>query len=254
MTGGLEAIIFDFDGVIADSERLHLRAFQDVFAPLGLTLTDEAYFSTYLGYDDRGLLKKYAEVEGLGWDEARLDELASAKMVLYDALTAQGELLFPGAAAFIRAAASAVPIAIASGALTHEIDEVLEHAGLRSCFVAVVGADQTERSKPSPDPYLEALHRIVTAGHAVDPSRTVAIEDSRWGLVSADTAKLRLVAVATTYRASELAPFAELVVAGLHDLTLDDLDALCRSTPARMRERPPSSGASADVRQKAVES
>ena len=85
--------------------------------------------------------------------------------------------------------------------------------------------------KPSPDPYLEAFHRIVTAGHAVEATRTVAIEDSRWGLVSADTARLRLVAVTNTYPAAELAPFAELVVSGLQALTLDDLDALCLSTP-----------------------
>ena len=62
-------------------------------------------------------------------------------------------MLFPGAADFIRAAAAAVPIAIASGALTHEIEEILERAGLRSLFPVIVGADQTERSKPHPDPY-----------------------------------------------------------------------------------------------------
>jgi beta-phosphoglucomutase len=237
MTAGLEAIIFDFDGVVADSERLHLRAYQEVLAPLSLTLPDETYFSTYLGYDDRGLLRAYAGANDLGWDEETIARLVRLKGERYEALAAGGEMLYQGAADFIRLAAARVPIAIASGAMTHEIEEVLETAQLRSCFTAIVGADQTQRSKPSPDPYLEALHRIVSAGHAVEASRTVAIEDSRWGLVSADTARLRLVAVTNTYAEAELAPFAELVVAGLHALTLDVLEALCRSTPARAAGR-----------------
>jgi beta-phosphoglucomutase len=178
MTAGLEAIIFDFDGVIADSERLHLRAYQDVFAPLGLSLSDEAYYSTYLGYDDRGLLRAFGAAHELGWDETMIARLAATKGDRYEALAADGEMLYPGAAAFVRLAAARVPIAIASGALTHEIEEVLDKAQLASCFTAIVGADQTQRSKPSPDPYLEAFHRIATAGHSVDASRTVAIEDS----------------------------------------------------------------------------
>jgi beta-phosphoglucomutase-like phosphatase (HAD superfamily) len=135
-------------------------------------------------------------------------------------------MLFPGAAEFVRAAAGAVPIAIASGALTSEIEEVLERAGLRDPFLAIVGADQTERSKPSPDPYLEAHRRIVAAGFEADPTRTVAIEDSMWGLVSARTARLRCVAVTNTCRAEELAPYADLVVPGLHALSLATLDTL----------------------------
>jgi len=75
--------------------------------------------------------------------------------------------LFRGAAAFVRQAAAAVPIAIASGALTHEMVAILNREGLHGLFVAVVGADQTSRRKPSPDPYLEAFHRITTAGHII---------------------------------------------------------------------------------------
>jgi beta-phosphoglucomutase len=235
MTGSLDAIVFDFDGVIADSERLHLRAFQDVLSPLGHVLTSESYYGDYLGYDDAGVFRRYAANHGLDWNRATYDRLLAAKAARFDALSAAGETLFPGAAAFVRAAAAAVPIAIASGALTHEIEDILDRANLRVCFTAIVGADQTQRSKPSPDPYLEALLRLAQAGHAISPSRTVAIEDSRWGLVSAATAQLRLVAVATTYTAAELAPHAELVVTGLDALTLEALDALCASDPSHAR-------------------
>ena len=232
MTRTLEAIVYDFDGVIADSERLHLQAYQDVMAPLGLALSSEDYYARYVGYDDRRTLQIYSENHALGWDADMTSRLITAKSARYEALTAQGEMLYPGAAAFIRAAADVVPIAIASGALTHEIEDILDTAGLRECFIAVVGADQTERSKPSPDPYLEAVHRITVRGYGLDPSCTVAIEDSRWGLVSAATAKLRCVAVTNTYTAAELAPHAELVVPGLHALTLAALNSLCASLPA----------------------
>jgi beta-phosphoglucomutase-like phosphatase (HAD superfamily) len=140
----------------------------------------------------------------------------------------QRSALLPGAADFVRRAAKAVPIGIASGALTREIDELLDRHELRQAFVAVVGADQTARSKPSPDPYLEALHRMAAAGFAVEPSRTVAIDDSVWGLVAARTARLRCVGVARGDRHDDLAPHAELVVTGLEALTLQRLDTLVR--------------------------
>jgi beta-phosphoglucomutase len=235
MTQALAAIIFDFDGVIADSERLHLRAYQLVFAPLGLQLDDESYYAQYLGYDDVGVLRAYSKNLGLDWDERTIAALVEQKGGVYDELSSRGEMLFPGAAPFIRRAAASVPIAIASGALTDEIEEVLARAGLRELFEAVVGADQTARSKPSPDPYWEAFHRLNRGDRQLDPLRTVAIEDSRWGLVSAATAGLRCVAVTNTYSASELEPHAELIVSGLDALTLDALDALCASPPAPRR-------------------
>jgi beta-phosphoglucomutase len=228
MNRPLHAIILDFDGVIANSERLHLRAYQDVLDGSDLTLTDAAYFDRYLGFDDYGVLRALAADAGRSLPDAEVESLVAAKGRRYDTLASQGEMLFPGAADFIRQAAAAVPLAIASGALTHEIDHVLVQAGLRDQVLAVVGADQTAQSKPAPDPYLEAFARLQTAsGRTLDPRRTVAVEDSRWGLESARAAGLRTVAVTNTYAADALAAHAEMVVTGLHSLQLDALDRLC---------------------------
>jgi beta-phosphoglucomutase len=227
MTRCLEAIIFDFDGVIADSERLHLLAYQQVLTPLGLQLSDDAYYKQYLGYDDVGVFRTYARNNGLAWDDKAVSALVAAKGQRFAHMSAQGEMLYPGSASFIREAADAVPIAIASGALTHEIEELLSRVELLDLFAVIVGADQTMRGKPSPDPYLEALYRLSSNGRTIEPSRTVAIEDSHWGLASAATAGLRCVAVTNTYAAEELAPHAELVVKGLEALSLETLDALC---------------------------
>ena len=224
----LQAIVFDFDGVIADSERLHLRSYQDILAPEGIQITTEDYLARYLGYDDVGVFKAVGRDNGVSMDEHRVTELIAKKGERYESLAAAGEMLFPGAADFIRAAAAAVPIAIASGALTHEIEDVLERAGLRSLFPVIVGADQTQRSKPHPDPYQTAFAKLrAHSGRDLQAWRSVAIEDSKWGLVSARGADLRCVAVTNTYSAAELRADAELVVAGLGSLTLDALDALC---------------------------
>ena len=224
----LHAIVFDFDGVIADSERLHLRSYQDILAPEGITISTEEYLERYLGYDDVGVFKAVGRDKGMAMDDRRVAELIARKGERYESLAAAGEMLFPGAADFIRAAAAAVPIAIASGALTNEIEEVLDRTGLLPLFPVIVGADQTEHSKPHPDPYRTAFARLRShTGRDLIAWRSVAIEDSRWGLVSARGADLRCVAVTNTYSAAELRPDAELVVAGLHALTLDALDALC---------------------------
>lgn len=224
----LQAIVFDFDGVIADSERLHLKAFQDVLIPEGLPLSEHDYYERYLGYDDAGVLRELGKDLGVPMDASRMTALIERKGRRYDDLSAAGEMLYPGAADFIRSAVAAdVPIAIASGALTHEIEAILSRTGLLDLFPVIVGADQTERSKPHPEPYRTAFARLQAhTGHALEPWRSVAIEDSKTGLVSARGADLRLVAVTNTYEAAALREEAELVCAGLHDLTLAQLDAL----------------------------
>ena len=224
----LQAIVFDFDGVIADSEMLHLRAYQQVLGPEGISISNEEYFDKYLGYDDAGVFKAVGREKGVPMDDGRIEQLIARKSTRYDQLSAAGEMLVPGAADFIRTAAAAVPIAIASGALTHEIEEILDRAGLRPLFPVIVGADQTERSKPHPEPYQTAFDRLrLLTGRDLIAWRSVAIDDSKWGLVSARGADLRCVAVTNTYSAAELRPDAELVVEGLHALTLDALDTLC---------------------------
>ena len=224
----LQAIVFDFDGVIVDSERLHLRAYQDILEPEGVTLPTNVYYERYLGYDDIGVFKAIGKDYGLAMGPSRIDELVQRKGERFEALSAAGEMLFPGAAEFIRAASALIPVAIASGALTREIEDVLDRTGLRECFPVIVGADQTERSKPDPEPYRTALARLrAHSGRDLIAWRSVAIEDSKWGLVSARGADLRCVAVTNTYSDSELRPDAELVFAGLHAVTLDALDDLC---------------------------
>ncbi len=208
------AIVFDFDGVLADTEGLHLRAFQEVFRARGWTLDDATYLNRYLGFDDRDLVRAFAIDSRLALGPADEDELVAAKARAYDGLAGGGSVLFAGAPAAIARLGARYRLGIASGSLRSEIEYVLDGAGLTSAFHAIDGADDVPRSKPAPDVYLAALARLEAAA-----SRSVAIEDSRWGLAAARAAGLRTIALTTSYPAATLAS-ADLVVASLDDVTL----------------------------------
>ena len=229
MTAALQAIVFDFDGVIADSEPLHLRAFQQTLAEAGIELTAADYYARYLGYDDAGLMEVLAADRGIAMDDRDVRSLIARKGARLLEMLHDGHVLFPGAVEFIRSAAAEVPIAIASGAMKHEIVEIIGTAGVGGLFTAIVAAGDTPESKPSPAPYRLAFERLREgSGRELDPRRCVAIEDSRWGLESAQGAGLRCVGVTHSYSAAELRG-AELVVGSLGELTLPALDRLCES-------------------------
>jgi beta-phosphoglucomutase len=233
LTSALQAIVFDFDGVIADSEPLHLKAFQQALAEEGVVLERDEYFSRYLGYDDVGAFAALARDRGLAWTDRHITALVARKGTRLQATLEAGEVLFPGAAAFVRAAAAEVPIAIASGALRHEIVQIVEAAGLGDLFAAIVASGDTPESKPSPAPYLLAFEQLQqVSGRTLDRQRCVAIEDSVWGLESARGAGLRCVGVTTSYPATELSA-AELVADGLNALTIPMLEQLCGVDPPR---------------------
>ncbi len=227
MSQHLQAIVFDFDGVIANSEPLHFTAFKQALDGDGIELTAADYYAHYLGYDDVGVFQAIGRDRGLPMSAARVAEMVTRKGDRLQALLAAGSVLFPGAIEFIRQAADTVPIAIASGALRHEIDEILDAAGIALLFKAIVASGDTPESKPSPAPYQLAFEQLrAETGEALDPRRIVAIEDSRWGLESARGAGLRCVGVTNSYPARALEGAAELIVDGLGALTLAELDRL----------------------------
>jgi len=222
----LRAIVFDFDGVIANSEPLHFRAFRDVLAQDGIELKEPEYYARYLGYDDRGTFGAIAAERGATWTLGQVANLVGRKARRLEQLERDMSVLFPGAETVIRTAANAVPIAIASGALGVEIRRVLDRANLTHHFTAIVAAEDTPTSKPAPDPYLRAVALLSDAvAGPLAPGDCVAVEDSNWGLESARAAGLRTVAVAHTYSAESLGP-ADLVIPSLGAFDLRDLHRL----------------------------
>ena len=222
----LRAIVFDFDGVIANSEPLHFRAFREVLARRGVELTEPDYYTRYLGFDDLGAFRAIAKDRGRTWSAAELTSLIADKAERMEALERGASVLFPGAADAIRRAASMVPIAIASGALGAEIRRVLDGANLTHHFKAIVAAEDTAAGKPAPDPYQRAVALLSeSVGDAVLAADCVAIEDSRWGIASARAAGLRAVGVTSSYDADELSE-ADLIIGSLADLDITSLQRL----------------------------
>jgi beta-phosphoglucomutase len=208
----IEGIVFDFDGVIADSEPLHLRALQRVLMPLGVTITHAQYYSRYLGYDDVGTFQAIAADSGVPLDDGRIRELIAAKSVVYQSLLT-ADVLYAGAAVCVERLAAQYPLGIASGALRHEIEAILRAAAIDRHFRFIVASGDTTTGKPAPDPYVRAA-----ALHGLAPSACVAIEDSRWGIESARAAGMRCVGITHTYQAAELGE-ADVIVRSLDEIT-----------------------------------
>ena len=229
----LQAVFFDFDGVIADSEPRHLQAYQAVLRRDGIDLSREQYYERYLGYDDVGLFQALMEDRRLAIDGAKIDEWIAAKSKLIESLLSGDDVLFPGAVDCVQRCAAHVPLAVASGALEPEIELVLGHAGLRNSFKAIASASDGVRGKPAPDLYLLAIAKL-RQFCAVDAGSSIAIEDSHWGLEAARAAGLRCVAVTHTYEAGELSG-ADLVVDSLGDITIPQLEQIVRDARANPR-------------------
>ena len=217
-------VIFDFDGVIADTERLHLEALQDVLRPLGVTLTVEEYAERYLGFSDRDLLVALSDDRSLAWPVSEIESLIADKGVRFNALVAGGSVVFPSAARCIeRMTKTGATLAIASGAFRHEIETILDSVGLRHLFTAIAGAEDYAEGKPSPAPFLEAARRACRPAH-----EAVAIEDTPWGLTSARAAGCATIAVTHTYPRASLS--ADVVID-----SLDEVDAALLSTALSRR-------------------
>jgi len=223
----IKAVVFDFDGVLADSEPLHFRAFRDVLRGVSLALTEEAYYARYLGYDDVRAFQAIAQDSGITLTEAEVGHLVAQKAVRLEALERGTSVLFPGARNAVIRMAARRPIAIASGARREEIERTLDREGLRSHFPVLVAAEDTAASKPDPAPYRRAVELLALQRTGLRAFECVAVEDSRWGLVSARDAGLRTIAVTHSYPAAALTD-ADAVIDHLDGLTEERLIALTR--------------------------
>jgi len=202
----LKAMIFDFDGVIADTEPLHFAGFRQTLAEIGISLTESDYYANYLGYDDRGCFIAALTAHQYPTDPSALAQLMQRKAHAYLNSVKDHLIIFPGVREFVREAAAAYPLAIASGALRHEIEVILEQAGLRKEFLHITSAEDVTRGKPDPQPFLQALNGLnrPRRTQAVTAESCLVIEDSIPGIRGAKTAGMKVLAVATTHTIQDL--------------------------------------------------
>ena len=214
------AVVFVFDGVLANSEPLHLQSYQAVLEELGVTLGRDEYYQHYLGFDDATAFRTLSDRRGLGWNAEQITEIIARKAAIFDDIIVSADVIYPEAIACVERLAASLPLGIASGALRHEIEAILRRSSLDKHFRFIVAAGETTRGKPAPDPYRRAARL-----HSRAPEQCVAIEDSRWGIESAKDAGLLCVGITQTYSAREL-PGADAIIGSLDEFTVELFDKL----------------------------
>lgn len=220
----LRAIIFDFDGVIADTEPLHFAALREVLAGIEIVLTEAEYYTDYLGFDDRGCFMAALHQHHRDVSPLVLAKLMHQKALAYLTAVKQHLAVFPGVRELVRDAADRYPLAIASGALRNEIELILEEAGLRKAFRHITSAEDVSRGKPAPDPFLHALAGLnrLLGRDSLTPDDCLVIEDSLPGIRGARSAGMKVLAVANTHAMQDLGE-ADSMIHSLAEIRLSDL-------------------------------
>jgi beta-phosphoglucomutase len=225
----LKAVIFDFDGVITDSEVLHLRAFNKSLVQFGIELTTKDYYQNYLGFSDFDCYKMLITQGLLKIDEQEIGDIIKRKSVIFEDLAKTEGRTIEGVHEFLKLLErNNIPMAICSGSLLVEIELMLDEAHLRHFFKAIVSAEQVKKGKPHPEGFLLALRKLNNDDPQppVAANQCIVIEDSRWGLQAGKAAGMHTIAVTNSYDAEQLT-MADKVVARLTDLSMDDLHQLC---------------------------
>jgi beta-phosphoglucomutase len=201
------AVIFDFDGVIVDTEPLHYKAFQRILEPQGLGFSWQEYIETYMGFDDRDAFREAYTSKGKPLDSAELGRLVAEKAIVFQDVIQDGVTAYPGVVELIKKLNIInIPMAICSGALLSDIVPILTLLGISNCFQIIVTADDVSKSKPDPECYRLAYEKVRKHWPDIEItlSSTVAIEDTPAGIQSATGASLKVIAVTNSYAAENL--------------------------------------------------
>lgn len=221
-----KAIVFDFDGVIVDSEPAHYKAFLHVARPLGLDFSYQTYLKDYVGFDDRDAFTYMLSKLGKPADAATLARLIDDKAKAFEDIVRQGMDTIPGVVALIAQLKDEdVPYAIASGATTRDIQTIL--AGLKlDGFDPIITADMVPQSKPDPTSYALAVQGLARRRPELQlqPGDCLAIEDTAAGLASAAGAGLMRLGLTTTGQADALSQ-AQRILPDLQGIHLAQLQA-----------------------------
>ena len=209
-----KAILFDMDGVIVDTEPLHVAAFQASLKHYGHDLSEKDYKQHFAGKTDEDGFKQYFAFIN---EEIDLLVIMDEKAKAYLKLAADQLVPYPGIIELIRTVSQHVPIALVTGSLRIEAEAVLNEFGITNCFTAVISANDVQHGKPDPEGYLKGAQAV-----GVDPADCIVIEDSPSGIEAARAAGIRCVAVTTTHAPDELGKATHVV----EQLRVEGLDSL----------------------------
>ena len=203
MADRFQAIIFDMDGVIVDSEPLHERAFREVFEEMGYGQTHGMDFPQYYGRSDRALWVDFITKHQPRWS---LEELTEWKQRRFLEIIRLEQPIFVGLPELLEKLSVRYRLAVASGSFHPVIDEVLAMRDLRRFFPVVVSVQDVPRGKPAPDVFLRAAELL-----AVPPQRCCVIEDAAAGVEAALAAGMAVIGITNSLPAEQLARSTHVV-------------------------------------------
>lgn len=221
----IRAIAFDLDGTLSDTEPLHFEAFKEVIRPVGIDIPREEYYARLIGLNDHDCFATLLREHGQDASEERVAKLIARKAVVYGAMIAEREVLYPGAAEFVRRSAERFPLILVTGTLHAEAETILRRAQLGSLFVDIIAAEDTARGKPAPDGFLTALGRlgfILRPHPSIVAAECLAVEDTAAGVEAAHRAGMPVLALCQTTTADNLRD-ADLIRPSIGETDLDDL-------------------------------
>ncbi len=214
------AVIFDFDGVLIDSEGLQYKSYLEVLARYGVWVSLEEYCEHWIaaGCGPEHAVEKY----GLPITPEELRELKSP---VYHQILRSEVTLMPGVVAALGRIALAFPLGLATNSNRADVGYAMEHFDLARHFAVVVTRDDYERAKPEPDAFVTAAARL-----AVPPERCVIVEDAYKGIVAAKRAGAKVVAVPNDYTRTNDFSSADVVLNGLEGLDVELIEQLVGPT------------------------
>jgi beta-phosphoglucomutase len=222
----INAIFFDFNGVIIDDERLQMQAYQEILREQGIELTESDYYGA-LGMDDRTFVRAAFKRANKNLTEELLTTTLGSKVIRHRKLIEDELPFFPGVVTFLKATSRHHSVGLVSMANTDEVGYVLDRANLRSLFTVIVTAEDVNVCKPAPDCYRIALEKLNAKRREARllpllAGECLAIEDSPPGIESGRVAGMRTLGVTNTVPEKDLrGAGAEVVTPSLFDWTVD---------------------------------
>jgi HAD superfamily hydrolase (TIGR01509 family) len=203
----VRAVLFDFDGVVVQSEPLHKRTFLELLAPYGVTVPERRWYREFAGTGSRHIFEVLVREHNLGLD---VDRLVAERKAVYEARVRAGDLkITPGAREFVMMLKSrGIRAAVVSGSHRTNIQAAFEALGLNGLFDIVISGDDIPERKPHPGPFLRAAKML-----GVPPSGCLVIEDSYSGCESAKKAGMLL---------AWLKPGADMAPPAAYDIEISD--------------------------------
>ncbi len=225
----LRLVLFDFDGVIADSEPAHYEIFRRVCLEEGIDLSWAIYQQNYLGYTDQECFTEIYKDNNKVIKPEIIENLCQRKKIVFADYIKGQEILLPGVREILaELQQNNILCSICSGALRSEVEFILDNADLRDYFTCIVAAEDVEKGKPDPQGYKMALQLTnELTGHTnpISPAETLVIEDSLWGIQAGHSAGIKCLGLATTYAPNALS-IAEQVVKDLSQADVKLLQAM----------------------------